>query len=692
MRQGKSTIATITNLYDTNGRRSDVLTAYGQYCNILLGMSSEWASWPASTAQFDFYGSALACAPNIFTRHPHYDEFVRWLSADASRKGRFEACDATLDVDTGELDAYIEARARHYTSTLVRIGFATGDRKVTEVGRQFVDNSKVTLDRIEGDALGLTPQNAILLRQLLKLRVWTRDGRAWFSPFAFVVRQLLRHESIPAATLFRLAVAVSPSFPDEDVDALADEAIKSGFAVADGRYAARRFGIATDAIDALPAPMARDDFDRFFGNRKSSQATDAYYAFYVAATAFARKHDAATLAELRKACEGSNRSLVNKAFGENQVVLNTRGKMDVDSFVAKNEGNPLVSEGVRNSDFLVAFAASKRSDLAREYANTLMTLACATGVASIDGGVATLPHRFLWEAMRDVRPEAFDVFGDAADGGPEAWEEAAASPFVTPISLTQVLGLDGPDVDGVIDRITAEFGSYDGMREAVRKAQATRCRKTLARFPLGRLLDILAMFDDRKANDGRIRKQVSPAADCPTIYEWLVGALAWHFLGCPDDPLPFFRNMSLDADFLPLNHAGGGHGDVEVDAEVDGRLVKVLFEATIMDSSSQKEGEDEPVRRHSANLAIESGRPCVTFFVAPTLNANTVSDWELWGETRRPYLHSNQAKWGSACSRGLDITPLTSARFAGMLRDGVRFADWSRGHSLHEVEVPADAD
>lgn len=164
----------VFNLWDTNGRRSDVLNALSIYIGILKDLEMEnpgfkWASYPDSTSQYDFYVRALSASPEVFQKHDGYDEFVRMIQPvlDDFQKRNITK-DSTNQRLFKLLDESIEQRARHYTSNLVRIGLATDKRKITPCGNSFY-NAKILKDSLE-EILPLNETNIILLRQLMKLK------------------------------------------------------------------------------------------------------------------------------------------------------------------------------------------------------------------------------------------------------------------------------------------------------------------------------------------------------------------------------------------------------------------------------------------------------------------------------------------------------------------------------------------
>ena len=147
------------------------------------------------------------------------------------------------------------------------------------------------------------------------------------------------------------------------------------------------------------------------------------------------------------------------------------------------------------------------------------------------------------------------------------------------------------------------------------------------KYPVQKVKDILSLFADR-TNDNKIKETVNPDANVPTIFEYIVGIAWFYFSGCRINLLKSF-NLTLSANFEPLMHAGGGHGDIVI-YEKD---KVVMLEVTLMNANSQKRGEWEPVLRHSANLKIEEEsnglkRDVTTFFIADEFDYNTINIWK----------------------------------------------------------------
>mgnify|MGYP000634596031 FL=1 len=123
----------IFNLMDTNGRRNDVVNALQGYLTILDQVQNEkkmtWAALPQSLAQYIFYQQAIRMFPEVFRQHGPYDQLQKILKdyPDFEEALRREDGDWILRNQERyaglirKFDSGIEDRARHYTSTLVKL-------------------------------------------------------------------------------------------------------------------------------------------------------------------------------------------------------------------------------------------------------------------------------------------------------------------------------------------------------------------------------------------------------------------------------------------------------------------------------------------------------------------------------------------------------------------------------------------
>ena len=171
----------IFNLMDTNGRRSDVINAMTIYLEILDNIINDkkltWNHLPQSSAQYTFYTQVLEKSSDVFKEHKKYDDFIESINNNPELSLIFSSNDfSKFFVPKNSkliksLDVNIEARSRHYTSNLVKLGFADDKRNITDVGYQLLFPAKLEKDNIE-KILPLDTTNIVYLRQLLKLKIF----------------------------------------------------------------------------------------------------------------------------------------------------------------------------------------------------------------------------------------------------------------------------------------------------------------------------------------------------------------------------------------------------------------------------------------------------------------------------------------------------------------------------------------
>jgi len=154
------------------------------------------------------------------------------------------------------------------------------------------------------------------------------------------------------------------------------------------------------------------------------------------------------------------------------------------------------------------------------------------------------------------------------------------------------------------------------------------------------------------------RKEVEEYLDCeatiPTILEYVL-AIAWYRISNKIGNILEFMKLSLDANLLPKNHAGGGTADIvynyrenEVYDEHD-----LLIEATLTDSTSQRKAEMEPVSRHLIrNMQEYDNENSYAIFVANILNQEVLSDFR----SRKNYWYKGK---NDQDKKGLKIIPLS---------------------------------
>lgn len=174
--------------------------------------------------------------------------------------------------------------------------------------------------------------------------------------------------------------------------------------------------------------------------------------------------------------------------------------------------------------------------------------------------------------------------------------------------------------------------AQEAQREAIIDAQITEL-KAFTKYD-----EVLGVFNDIKAKD---------VYDPPLMLEWN----AWRTMTMMDGG-NIRANLSFDNAGNPLSTAPGNNADIVCD--YGGFTVTV--EVTLMSGNKQYDAEGEPVARHLGAIKARTGKPAYCLFVAPTINASSIS--HFYGLHRIPIKH-----YGGKSV----IIPLSLDRFVGML-------------------------
>lgn len=267
-----------------------------------------------------------------------------------------------------------------------------------------------------------------------------------------------------------------------------------------------------------------------------------------------------------------------------------------------------------------------------------------------------------------------------------AWSACAALPQTCPLE-TILKGQSIPGQDTLFRAATGrtrEAIEAEGGLEAV--LRKTRAEAFIARidrsFPREAVIELLALLENR-ANDAEVRRRVSKEADVPTIFEYLL-AIAWFYVSGRQGNVLDYMGLSLDADFLPKTHAGGGRADIVwryAALPPHYPAHALLIEATLAERDTQRRMEMEPVSRHLGDyLLTHPGATAYALFVATTLHPNVVSDFR----SRKDYQYYNAD--GTQSIVGMKIIPLDTAMLRAILE---RHLPYTTLHPLFDAHFHA---
>lgn len=681
----------IFNLMDTNGRRSDVLNALKIYLEILEELkeiypTESWGTYPASLSQFLFYEKALEKSKDVFKIHSNYDSFIDELGDDyqtfIDRDGNWIENNITKFAKV--LDEAIEKRARHYTSNLVKMGFTTTNRSITEAGYSYLRGS-VVRDELE-ELLPLDNVNIALFRQLSKLKIFDSSNngkRRFYSPFIMALILLLDNETIDEHSFEVVVQGLSPYSSDEVKEAIRNNEIS----IAELEESIRNIDITIPEELIGKYDIDFDVFKNIFkGSKKNDSISKLYYDFFSVLRDFRNNKTEETYANLINCLDQDNIASIYKAFGYGKAVFaagNKGSRYKLERFLEKNANHPLLISEDFVSEFYTAYTRSKWIDGIREYSDTTIRLLSATGLFKFKN-LPELSYKEILSLIFDVEQLRKNVFGEMTDEEYTHYEETEDSYFGKNIPFVEIFNYSHDDISTITSKLEKLLGvsaATDVKKFLNDQKNADFISHINDKYPKEKIMELLPMFSDRK-KDNQIKKEVNDAATVPTIYEYIIG-IAWYYISNKEFDLYNSLNLTLNADFEPVIHAGGGDGDIVIHYEE----IIIMLEVTLMNKQAQKRGEWEPVLRHSLNLkAANEPTETITFFIADELDYNTINIWRAVASVSLESTNTHTKV------DGVVIMPFTNNEVLAFLKNSVYYKDIVKAVKDSFAKVPQITD
>lgn len=213
------------------------------------------------------------------------------------------------------------------------------------------------------------------------------------------------------------------------------------------------------------------------------------------------------------------------------------------------------------------------------------------------------------------------------------------------------------------------FSKIGDIKQFVADERTERFNKLIdEKFSDTQLIYILQLISKRA--DKEIQELVTDDADIPTIFEYILG-IVWYKISERKGDILSFMNLSLEADLLPKNHAGGGEADLVFQYEAENSYPKhsLLIEATLTDSTNQRRMEMEPVSRHLGEYMLShKGLNSYCVFITNFLHINVISDFR-----NRRKMEYYGGKNNDEVIGGMMITPLENELLVIILKNKITY-------------------
>ncbi|KAA8711091.1 AlwI family type II restriction endonuclease [Lactococcus garvieae subsp. garvieae] len=552
-------------------------------------------------------------------------------------------------------------RGRTLTNAIVKSGLLDSKRRITDVGKKYLQDNIKPADNIE-KILGLDVDNLIYLRQYLKLRIYDSKTDDYFNNFRFAIKFLSRYENIPQNDFLKIVESVKPSQADFEIQKIIDDysEVYRSYKTFE-EYYIETFSTTLRTEEELKAvkemfqnkDFTDENFIKYFYNRDSNDTSLLYKKFVLSLIDLIDNHSESSFETIKRL---SRDDKIKKAFSEGKIPFTIRRNDSITTFLENNIGNPLLSND--SYDIYLEFIFSKHDDLIREYSDMGRRAFQVTGIIQFDNGLVNLNSKWLFEPLLNILGDSFELSGSSSY---KSYEENEDSSWFQDLTLSEILNISPEDEIELLNIIGKKFNTTDliVISQHIEDEREKEYREFVeSHFPREKIINILENISVR--DDESVFGLVTDSATIPTIYEYILTIAWYHLSETKNFKLSTSFQVTLDANKLPLSHRGGGAGDIEIITDE----YALLIEATLMDMNTQKRGEMEPVIRHSINFALEnSSISTQSIFIANELDNNVLN---VFRGTQ--FIELNGTQQNNGCLSGLNIFAFTTKEVMNLLK------------------------
>lgn len=546
--------------------------------------------------------------------------------------------------------------ARQKTSGLVDIGLLSDDRHLTDVGAKLLEIAQ-SQNFSSDNEFQISADSFLYLKQIMKTACpVTKNG--YVRPFLVTGQVLQACDGYLEDNefTFLLPLCVSEDVTNDIIDKI--HSLRNGQTTIDqiicdtvlNRYnypAALNYFVNSDKTD--------NDIMVVGMNRKSPQYDKDYVALYNALLQIYINHNDHAIAALIKA----SKQIKNKPGTLWRALLfdNPRSVKNI-SDLRKSEFSTVSNEQQLAKLFFNYMHLFKikanlydYQDLNKRYLNI------TDAFLFVDGKVTFTP---LFEYF--FKTKAGRVFDDSYIRCPYLTLNCTMN------EINSNLIFDSAQVINIFNQIENQnVSSMEEMYNFLENDRYNRFRHLIeTQFSNNTIISILNSCETRN-NDDNLISFFGGEATVPTIFEYIVG-IAWYRLSRYQGKILDFMNLSLNVNLLPRTHAGGGTSDIiykypatDIYPEHD-----LLIECTLMEGTTQRHGEMEPVSRHLANYMIDENENTYCTFVSNNLHASVISDFR--GRKSMPY-YRNDTEHVDA----MKIIPLHTKELKSILEKNISY-------------------
>ena len=520
--------------------------------------------------------------------------------------------------------------AREKTSSLVDIGLLTNDRKLTEVGANI---EKLLYREMNKDNIFMISEDSYkYLLQFLKLQIKNTNVGVKIKPFIALIYLIEKLNYLSYDEFTYLLPLCKTKRDVLEMTLIIKNTVRAGFSIDDiiitkilamNNYAQALYEFSKEY------PVTEETFERIGLNRKSKAYDRPYNAIYhtLVDLVFHLKNSdfkerLLKYQELFDECKKISGNA--RILWQNYLFMGIKINKIDEEF--DNKFKKLDISLLRNiidfkKEFFFKMHLFKWKVNLREYFDLNKRYFSLTDIIRFEDEkieLDMLPKYYFKDIIDDLLNE--ELLDD----------EKYLNQFYSDIPLEKISKLYKIDISDIVNNINKDLGinlTPENVNSYIKDEKLKNFNELIDnKFKNEDLIRILKQIKAR--NDKELNLYITDNADIPTIFEYILG-IAWYRISNKKGNILDYMNLSLDADFLPKTHAGGGMADI-VYKYADNSYPKhdLLIEATLSESTGQRVMEMEPVSRHlGENIKITNNLNDYALFVASNLEERIILDF-----------------------------------------------------------------
>lgn len=540
--------------------------------------------------------------------------------------------------------------ARQKTSGLVQIGVIDDNRHITEIGEKIIDI--VEQENFKSDNIfNINKDSYLYLKQLLKLQI--TDNGINIKPFAVLLYFLSELGYLTKDEFtYILPLCTNREYIDIMLENIKkyrnnqktiEDIIQNKMENMSNYKAAIDF-IKENGVNSI------DEFSIIDMGRKGTKYVEPMYNFFEALYRISKKDFD----------EEALDTIIN--FIKEQTKKNSKVAKYWKDYL-RYSSKMLTEEYLEDIKEIPLFNFKNKTEYTIEFFKVMHTAkwkATLEEYADLNKRYISLSDIVIFEDDKielDVFPKYFFLNISKEILNTEILDKNKYNDFIsTNIELSKIYECLNVNVDEILHQIQTDYPdrvvNKDSIKTFIEDEKLRRFNQLIdSKFNENQLVRLFTYIENNDRN--AIDEYVDWNSDLPTIFEYILGITWYRFSNRSGNILEYMK-LSLDANLLPKTHAAGGTADIvyEYNKTNDYPEHKVLLEATLTESTSQRKSEMEPVSRHLMREIQENDNDdTYAVFVANILQEEVLSDFR----SRKNY----QFRGKTSVKSGLKIISLS---------------------------------